>query len=62
MVQEVLKIFDIEVQKDLNIMKNKQSLTQITCLVLDGLKEDFRDYKPSLVIVQVILVQPLQQR
>ena len=52
MVQQVLEIFDIEVQKDLNIMKNKQSLTQITCLVLDGLQEDFRNYKPSLVIVQ----------
>ena len=52
MVHQVLKIFDIEVQKDLNIMKEKQSLTQITCLVLNGLKEDFKKYKPSLVIVQ----------
>ena len=52
MVQQVLKIFDIEVQKDLNIMQHKQSLNQITCLVLNGLKEDFKDHKPSLVIVQ----------
>ena len=52
MVHQVLKIFDIEVQKDLNIMREKQSLTQITCLVLNGLKEDFKNNKPSLVIVQ----------
>ena len=52
MVHQVLRIFDIEVQKDLNIMREKQSLTQITCLVLNGLKEDFKNYKPSLVIVQ----------
>ena len=34
MVHEVLKIFDIEPQRDLNIMQHKQSLTQITCLSL----------------------------
>ena len=52
MVHQVMKIFDIEVQKDLNIMQYKQSLTQITCLTLNGLKEDFKYNKPSLVIVQ----------
>ncbi len=52
MVHQVLKIFDIKIQKDLNIMKRKQTLTQITCLVLNGLKEDFIDFRPNLVIVQ----------
>ena len=37
-------IFDIEVQKDLNIMQHDQSLTQITCFILNGLKEDFTQY------------------
>ena len=52
MVHQVLRIFDIEPQKDLNIMQHKQSLTQITCLILEGLKKDFKEKKPSLVIVQ----------
>lgn len=52
MVQQVLKIFDIEVQKDLNIMKRNQSLIQITSLTLNGLKKDFKDYKPNLLLVQ----------
>mgnify|MGYP001369656775 FL=1 len=52
MVHQVLRIFDIEPQKDLNIMQHKQSLTQITCLILEGLKKDFKEIKPSLVIVQ----------
>ncbi len=52
MVHEALKIFDIEPQKDLNIMRHKQSLAQITCLILKGLEEDFKLTRPSLVIVQ----------
>ena len=52
MVHQVLRIFEIEPQKDLNIMQHKQSLTQITCLILEGLKKDFKEIKPSLVIVQ----------
>lgn len=52
MVDQVLKIFDIKPQKDLNIMQHNQSLTQITCLILKGLKEEFKYKRPSLVIVQ----------
>ena len=33
-------------------MQHNQSLTQITCLILKGLKEEFKYKRPSLVIVQ----------
>ena len=47
-----MKIFDLEMDKDLNIMKHNQSLNYITIKVLEGLEEEFQKYKPSLVLVQ----------
>ena len=41
MLDQVLEIFNIEPQYDLNIMKSKQSLTGITCSVLQGLRGNF---------------------
>ena len=51
MLDQVLEIFNIVPQYDLNIMKSKQSLTGITCSVLQGLEEIFESEKPDIVLV-----------
>jgi len=50
-LDQVLEIFSIIPQYDLNIMKTKQSLTGITCSVLQGLEEIFDKEKPDIVLV-----------
>lgn len=52
MVYQVLDIFEITAQKDLRIMTKNQTLTHITCETLSGLENDFKKYRPDLVIVQ----------
>lgn len=51
MLDQVLDLFDIKPDFDLNIMKAKQSLTGITTKVLEGLEEIFVQEKPDLVLV-----------
>ncbi|MHA7835424.1 MAG: non-hydrolyzing UDP-N-acetylglucosamine 2-epimerase [Algiphilus sp.] len=51
MLDQVLRLFDIEPDYDLNIMKPGQGLTEITAGVLAGLKPVFADFKPDLVLV-----------
>ncbi|MBZ9632998.1 non-hydrolyzing UDP-N-acetylglucosamine 2-epimerase [Clostridium sp. FP1] len=51
LLDQVLEVFNIEPQYDLNIMKSKQSLTGITCSVLEGLEETFENEKPDIVLV-----------
>lgn len=51
MLDQVLDLFDIEPDFDLNIMKTKQSLTGITTKVLEGLEEIFIQERPDLVLV-----------
>mgnify|MGYP006052636449 CR=1 FL=1 len=51
MLDQVLNIFEIKPDYDLNIMKDKQTLTGITTRVLEGLNEVFREVKPDLVLV-----------
>ena len=43
MVNQVMEIFDLEMDKDLNIMKHNQSLNYITIKVLEGLEEEFQN-------------------
>ena len=50
-LDQVLEIFNIKPEYDLNIMKTKQSLTGITCSVLSGLEEIFDKEKPDMVLV-----------
>ena len=50
-LDQVLKLFNIVPQYDLNIMKSKQSLTGITCSVLQGLEEVFEKEQPDIVLV-----------
>ncbi|MFC2948913.1 non-hydrolyzing UDP-N-acetylglucosamine 2-epimerase [Virgibacillus sediminis] len=51
MLDQVLEIFDIQPDYDLNIMKKKQSLAQITTRALEGLDEVMKETKPDMVLV-----------
>ena len=52
MLDQVLRIFDIEPDYDLNIFESGQTLTQITCRALTGLEGVIEDFKPDLILVQ----------
>lgn len=52
MLDQVLRIFDIEPDYDLNIFESGQTLTQITCRALIGLEGVIEEYKPDLILVQ----------
>ena len=51
MLDQVLELFKITPDYDLNIMKERQSLTTITTGVLEGLDELFKSVKPDIVLV-----------
>lgn len=51
MLDQVLDIFNITPDFDLDIMKKKQSLAQITTRALEGLDEVMKDTKPDIVLV-----------
>lgn len=51
MLDQVLELFDITPDFDLNIMKTKQTLTGITNKVLEGLEEVFAEEKPDMILV-----------
>lgn len=51
MLDQVLALFDIQPEFDLNLMKPNQGLTDITCGVLQGLKTVFAQWKPDVVLV-----------
>ncbi|NLP45852.1 MAG: UDP-N-acetylglucosamine 2-epimerase (non-hydrolyzing) [Epulopiscium sp.] len=51
MLDQVLEVFDIQPDYDLDIMKSKQTLTDITIRALKGLEEVMEDAKPDLVLV-----------
>ena len=51
MLDQVLDLFDIKPDFDLNIMKSKQTLTGITNRVLEGLEEIFLEEKPDMILV-----------
>lgn len=52
MLDQVLRIFDIVPDYDLNIFQNGQTLTQITCRALTGLEDVIKEFKPDLILVQ----------
>ena len=54
MLDQVLTIFDIYPDYDLDIMKEHQSLTGITNKVLDGLESVIADACPDIVLVHGI--------
>lgn len=51
MLDQVLELFDIQPDFDLNIMETKQTLTGITNKVLEGLEEVFQTEKPDMILV-----------
>jgi len=52
MLDQVLAIFDIEPDHDLDIMRNDQDLFDITTAALAGLRRVIAEEKPDLVLVQ----------
>jgi len=52
MVDQVMEMFNLKPDKDLNIMQHRQTLSDITSKTLSGLKLEFEKYKPELVLVQ----------
>jgi UDP-N-acetylglucosamine 2-epimerase (non-hydrolysing) len=52
MVAQVMDLFEITPDLDLEIMRTKQSLTQITCSSLEGLEAVYSKLNPDMVIVQ----------
>jgi len=51
MLDQVINLFDITPDYDLDIMKPGQDLTDITNAILDGLKPVFADFKPTRILV-----------
>ena len=51
MLDVVLKAFSVEPEYDLSIMKQKQTLFDITCGILNGIKEVLEAEKPDVVLV-----------
>ena len=51
MLDQVLELFEIEPDYDLNLMKPGQDLYDITSNVLLGMKDALNDFKPDMVLV-----------
>ena len=51
MLDQVLRVFDIEPDYDLDIMKPNQDLYDVTSAVLTGMREVLREVRPDLVLV-----------
>lgn len=52
MLDQVLNIFDVVPDYDLNIFEAGQSLSQITTRALNGLESVIKEFKPDLILVQ----------
>ena len=51
MLDQVLTIFDVNPDYDLNIMKQGQDLYDVTARVLTGMRDVFKECKPDVVLV-----------
>ncbi|MCC4261394.1 UDP-N-acetylglucosamine 2-epimerase (non-hydrolyzing) [Pseudomonas aestusnigri] len=51
MLDQVLSLFDLKPDYDLNIMKPGQDLTDVTAGILTGLKPVLAEFKPDIVLV-----------
>ncbi|GET42838.1 UDP-N-acetylglucosamine 2-epimerase [Microseira wollei NIES-4236] len=52
MVDQVMQLFELSADYDLEIMQQKQTLTDITCKSLQGLETLFKQMQPQVVLVQ----------
>lgn len=51
MLDQVLEVFDITPDYDLNIMKSRQSLKDVTIRALEGLDQVLKEVEPDIVLV-----------
>lgn len=51
MLDQVLNLFEIRPEYDLNIMGQYQSLTDITCKVLQGLEPVLKEFRPDILLI-----------
>lgn len=51
MLDQVLELFEINPDYDLNIMRPGQDLTDVTCNILQGLKSVLAEFRPDYVLV-----------
>jgi UDP-N-acetylglucosamine 2-epimerase (non-hydrolysing) len=51
MLDQVLELFEIKPDFDLDLMKPGQTLTDLTCNILRGMQGVFEDFKPDWVLV-----------
>lgn len=51
MLDQVLRLFALQPDYDLNVMRPEQGLTEITCRILQGMKTVLLDFKPDVVLV-----------
>ncbi len=51
-LDQVLTVFGIEPDRDLNIMQHRQTLAGITTRALNGLDEALADFRPDIVLAQ----------
>ena len=51
MLDQVLKIFEVTPDIDLNIMKQGQDLTDVTVRILNGMRDVFEECRPDVVLV-----------
>ena len=52
MVTQVMELFQLSADQDLDLMAPRQTLTHVTCAALQGLRDDFQAFPPQLVLVQ----------
>jgi len=52
MLDQVLTIFNIQPDYDMEIFEHGQTLTQITTRTLEGLEQIFKEFKPQILLVQ----------
>ncbi len=51
LLDQVLKIFEVTPDIDLNIMKQGQDLTDVTVRILNGMRDVFKECRPDVVLV-----------
>lgn len=62
MLDQVLALFDIKPDYDLDIMKPGQDLTDVTTSILHGMKSVLEEYQPDRVLVHGDTATSLQPR
>ncbi|MCR4664312.1 MAG: UDP-N-acetylglucosamine 2-epimerase (non-hydrolyzing), partial [Paludibacteraceae bacterium] len=52
MLDQVMEIFGLKADFDLNVMAPNQTLGDVTCKVLKGMEGVFAEWKPDMILVQ----------